>query len=276
MGIRSRRLLPVVGSFTVVVFLFSFYGCATMVKGNNPQPVSLKTTPTDAKCELTDLMTGNVIMKQNSPLLAKLKRDSGYFKNVKYRFSCEKEGFTQNQVDFESTINGWYVGGNFLFGGLIGWLIVDPATGAMWSFPSDDITLALELPVTASASAAEKNAMIVTASYFQGSWVGSWKYMVGQKDQDVTITVGPRNPDGTFDTNYSWGFLQGWNGANYPGTVKGKGREDGENFVFEFSNPNDFKLNSIVMTKHENEMVKAKLEGVLYNPDGYLKRKTEN
>lgn len=29
-------------------------------------------------------------------------------------------------------MNGWYIG-NLLFGGIIGLLIVDPATGAMWT-----------------------------------------------------------------------------------------------------------------------------------------------
>ena len=91
MGIRPRSVLRVAGSFTAIIFFISFYGCATIVKGNTPQPVSLKTTPTDAKCELTDLGTGSVIVKQNSPILAQLKRDSGYFKNAKYRFSCEKD-----------------------------------------------------------------------------------------------------------------------------------------------------------------------------------------
>lgn len=277
MGIRSYHLPRVAGSFTAIIFFFSFYGCASIIKGSSPQSVSLKTTPTDAKCELTDLRTGTVVMKQNSPIMAQLKRDSGYFKNVKYRFSCEKDGFKQNQVDFESTANGWYAGGNLLFGGLIGWLIVDPASGAMWSFAIDDITLALESPVSDSSSAEEKGAVSITTSYFQGTWVGSWQYWAGSQGQDVTIKVGKKNPDGTFDTEYSWGYIKTGAGGVYeiifPGTVKVKGREDGEKFVFEFNNPSSYKINSIEMTKYESGDVKAKMGGLVYNPDGYLKRK---
>ena len=29
--------------------------------------------------------------------------------------------------------NGWYIGGNIIFGGLIGWFIVDPRNGGMYT-----------------------------------------------------------------------------------------------------------------------------------------------
>jgi hypothetical protein len=38
----------------------------------------------------------------------------------------------------DSRINGWYVG-NIVFGGLIGWLIVDPLTGAMWTLNTEHV-----------------------------------------------------------------------------------------------------------------------------------------
>ena len=143
MRILSRSLLRIVGSFTAVFFFFSFFGCASIIKGSAPQQVSLKTTPPDAKCKLTDLKTGSIVLINNSPILTQLKRDSGYFQNVKYRFSCEKDGYKPNQLEFGSSVNGWYLIGNILVGGAIGWLIVDPATGAMWSFWTDDYTMVL-------------------------------------------------------------------------------------------------------------------------------------
>ena len=38
-----------------------------------------------------------------------------------------------------SRINGWYVG-NIVFGGFIGWLIVDPLTGAMWTLDTEHVS----------------------------------------------------------------------------------------------------------------------------------------
>jgi hypothetical protein len=36
-------------------------------------------------------------------------------------------------------LDGWYIG-NIVFGGLIGMLIVDPATGAMWKIENEHIS----------------------------------------------------------------------------------------------------------------------------------------
>lgn len=43
----------------------------------------------------------------------------------------------------DTKVNGWYIGGNLLFGGVIGWLIVDPATGAMWKLDTNEINVTL-------------------------------------------------------------------------------------------------------------------------------------
>ena len=45
----------------------------------------------------------------------------------------EKPGYQTEAIVLEGTPGGWYIGGNLLFGGGMGWLIVDPATGAMWT-----------------------------------------------------------------------------------------------------------------------------------------------
>ena len=46
-------------------------------------------------------------------------------------------------VTVDTKANGWYIGGNILLGGLIGWLIVDPATGAMWTLDTKEINATL-------------------------------------------------------------------------------------------------------------------------------------
>lgn len=49
----------------------------------------------------------------------------------------------------ESDATAWYIGGNLLFGGLIGWLIVDPASGAMWHFDPEQVSVLLNPKGTA-------------------------------------------------------------------------------------------------------------------------------
>ena len=65
-----------------------------------------------------------------------LETSNGFFKKAKYRIDASKQGYATSSTSFAASINGWYWG-NIGFGGLIGWLIVDPATGAMWKL--DDV-----------------------------------------------------------------------------------------------------------------------------------------
>jgi hypothetical protein len=115
---------------------------------------------------------------------------------------------------------------------------------------------------TAPPSIEQKPAFLKTTSYFQGTWVGNWKEKASVTSRDVTITVGSKNPDGTFDIEYSWGSGQEKKKGRpiLPGTVKTKGREDGEKLVFEFSDRVNFGTSSIVMTKYEDARAKAEME----------------
>lgn len=128
----------------------------------------------------------------------------------------------------------------------------------------------------AAPSPADKiPAALDTAAYFQGTWVGNWQSEsrdgTGRK---VTITVGPRDAGGTFDIEYSWGAGEDIK-RNYivPGTVKGKGREDGGKLVFEFNDPLSLRINSIVMTKEEGTRVKAQTTYEARKLIAYLTRK---
>lgn len=90
----------------------------------------------------------------------------------------------------------------------------------------------------------------------------------------VTITVGPKNSDGAFDIDNSWGPGEDIIGRHItPGTVKTKGREDGEKLVFEFNDPLSLRINSIVMTKHEDVRAKAQTNFEARNLTADLTRK---
>jgi len=128
---------------------------------------------------------------------------------------------------------------------------------------------------TAPPSVEQKPAALKTTSYFQGTWVGNWQ----SESRDgtgryVTITVGPKNPDETFDIEYSWGSGEDIKGRHIiPGAVKTKGREEGEKLVFEFNDPLNLRINSIVMTKYEDVKAMAQTKFEARKLTAYLKRK---
>lgn len=93
------------------------------------------------------------------------------------------------------------------------------------------------------------------ASFFEGVWTGTWP-----TKSDVTITIGGKSEDGSFPTKYSWGFGKYRDGAPItPGTVTGKGREQGNEFVFEWKDKQGIKV-TITLKKSKENVVDARIE----------------
>ena len=86
---------------------------------------------------------GIVVYSGTTPTSVSLDKRNGYFSGETYTLRTEKEGYTSNERILDTRLNGWYWG-NILFGGLIGMLIVDPATGAMWTFKDENVFFNLE------------------------------------------------------------------------------------------------------------------------------------
>lgn len=124
---------------TVIVHLGT--GCASIVDGGAERSVSIRTNPSDARVSVYNKQ-GTLIAAQQSPALISLKRSAGYFSPASYRIVVEKDGYASNDFEIKSTINGWYLG-NIIFGGVIGILIVDPLTGAMWTLTPNETDLQL-------------------------------------------------------------------------------------------------------------------------------------
>jgi len=129
--------------FIIVFILFSVSGCATIIKGSGPQGVYFKTDPPDAKVMVTDLRNGNIVANTKTPQVIMMQKGAGYFKSGKYNATFEKDGYDKKEFKLEGSINGWYLAGNLIFGGLIGWLIVDPMTGAMWNIDPEEVSVLL-------------------------------------------------------------------------------------------------------------------------------------
>ena len=130
-------------------------GCASIVS-DSQYPVSVITTPAGATFEVRN-RAGNVIHSGTTPGSVTLKSGAGYFKGETYTIAFRKEGFADQQTTLNSSLDGWYWG-NIIFGGLIGMLAVDPATGAMYKLPENTATDLV--PVTADAKTADSLTLI--------------------------------------------------------------------------------------------------------------------
>ncbi len=108
-------------------------GCASIVN-HSPNPVTITSFPDQADFVVIN-QQGKTIHSGITPETITLKPDAGYFKGEKYSLKFQKDGFGLQSTPLNANLNGWYWG-NLIFGGVVlGMLIVDPLTGAMWSLP---------------------------------------------------------------------------------------------------------------------------------------------
>jgi hypothetical protein len=110
-------------------------GCASIVS-RSTYHVNVRTEPKGASISITN-KKGNEIYKGSSPATVELKAGAGFFTRAEYRVRISAAGYEEKIVPINFKIDGWYWG-NLLIGGLLGMLIIDPATGAMWKI-SDPI-----------------------------------------------------------------------------------------------------------------------------------------
>ena len=114
-------------------------GCASIVHGGN-RSISIATQPPGATASVRktggDVM--DVVAVEKTPCTVSLDPKKGYFAGQSYTLRLEMAGYKTTEMELTSKMSGWYWG-NLLFGGLIGMLAVDPATGAMWNIEPEKI-----------------------------------------------------------------------------------------------------------------------------------------
>lgn len=121
-------------------------GCASIVHSGK-RDVSVRSEPLYAKVDVyrLDSKKGNapvLVSSETTPCLLSLKPGAGFFKGQAYRLTFTYPGHAPASVELQPKVSGWYFG-NIVFGGLIGLLIVDPATGAMWNLSPEEIAPSL-------------------------------------------------------------------------------------------------------------------------------------
>lgn len=107
-------------------------GCAKIVS-KNIYPVVIDSSPTGADFIIKN-QSGKEVDRGVTPQQVVLRTNVGYFDAETYSVSFNKVGYKPEPFVLDTSLDEWYYG-NLLIGGVIGLLIVDPLTGAMWELP---------------------------------------------------------------------------------------------------------------------------------------------
>ena len=131
---------PILNMTIALIALGSMSGCASIMSGSRKN-VNIKSNPTGAHVAVTD-KKGREVASLTTPCVASLKRSAGFFVGASYDATIEKQGYQAQRVHIKPTGNPWTLG-NVIFGGLVGLLIVDPATGGMFGLTPSEIDASL-------------------------------------------------------------------------------------------------------------------------------------
>ncbi|MBT8037849.1 MAG: hypothetical protein KJO21_09925 [Verrucomicrobiae bacterium] len=122
----KKQILP-------LIIALGFTSCSSIVSKSDYPVTFTSSKPTSVK--VIDQKSGKVVHQATTPTTTTLSASSGFFRPAKYSLMTKSV-----KKNLNAKLDSWYVG-NVLFGGLIGFLIVDPATGNMWKLPNDiDLT----------------------------------------------------------------------------------------------------------------------------------------
>jgi hypothetical protein len=108
--------------------------CATVLQ-RGPEPVTITSEPPDARVTITDLRTHQLLVRASTPVIAPLARHAGYMRPARYQVVVEKPGYQPYVLLLHAELEPKYFG-NFVAGGPLGFLVIDPFTGAMYALPS--------------------------------------------------------------------------------------------------------------------------------------------
>jgi hypothetical protein len=120
----------------IAVVLMICCGCASIVDGGR-RKVTINSNPPGATVTVIN-EAGQSVETATTPAVVKLERGNGYFRAHQYTVKFDMAGYYPTEVEINSALNGWFFG-NLGFGGAIGFLIVDPLTGSMWTLTPQHI-----------------------------------------------------------------------------------------------------------------------------------------
>ncbi len=132
---KKTRFFVLMLAFMVAVAMLA--GCASIM-GKSKQTLNISSVPDGADITISN-KEGKVILAGKTPTIVTLKAGAGFFKGEDYTVFFKK-GSSTCHTRIGREIGGWYLAGNLPWVWIIapiGWFIIDPATGAMWTLEKD-------------------------------------------------------------------------------------------------------------------------------------------
>lgn len=126
--------------FAAMVMLLAS-SCASMMLGGT-QRIPINSVPPGAAVKVINA-AGIKVGIGTTPYAVTVDRGSGYFAATPYRIVVEKQGYAPVEVTLQPKANNWYIAGNIVTC-FVGWLIVDPLTGAMWTLMPEEVGAKLQ------------------------------------------------------------------------------------------------------------------------------------
>ncbi len=136
------KIFKIVTAMSLIGIMFLLSSCGTIITGGR-QSIPINSNPSEATVKISDA-NGQVVQTATTPCTVELNKGTGYFKKAEYSVEIEKSGYAPVQIQLTGDMNIWYLGGNLVFGGFVGWLVVDPLTGGMWTLSPEEITADLK------------------------------------------------------------------------------------------------------------------------------------
>lgn len=122
----------------------SLTGCATIV-GDDTQRVQVNSNPAGAHFAISD-ETGKVVAQGITPQDVTLEKSNGdYFGKKGYQVTFTRKNYQPTTLPIKAEANGWYIGGNLVSFNVIGYLLVDPFNGGMYTLKPESIDAPLAL-----------------------------------------------------------------------------------------------------------------------------------
>ena len=115
-------------------------GCASLF-GESHQVINLNSKPEGAKVNIYN-KRGKKVFAGTTPTVVTLRKKDKFFEGEDYVVRFKRHHYQSHTVYLNRSYSGWYLT-NIL--NIVGLFLIDPMTGAMWTYSPDRLKPTLEL-----------------------------------------------------------------------------------------------------------------------------------